>query len=205
VSNSVGEALDLINRYKTATPTAAATGTLSTQSNRRGKDTPSNELSFTDMLELMVLQFQNQTIDNTADTSDMMNQLVQMSVVQAMTAMSTQMEQLYKTNAMAYSASLVGKEVTVGVPGKDGKLEEIVGVVTATGTYDGNQIIFVGSKSYPLSSVLAVGRLPEEPSKDMGGVTDDPDASGDGTGGKKAAAVNDSTAGQDWYGQPTVG
>ena len=35
-------------------------------------------LSFTDMLGLMVAQFQNQTIDNQASTSDMMNQLVQM-------------------------------------------------------------------------------------------------------------------------------
>ena len=32
-------------------------------------------LSFTDMLGLMVAQFQNQTIDNQADTTDMMNQL----------------------------------------------------------------------------------------------------------------------------------
>ena len=39
------------------------------------------ELSFTDMLQLMVAQFQNQTIDNTADTSDMMNQLTQMTSV----------------------------------------------------------------------------------------------------------------------------
>ena len=40
-------------------------------------------LSFTDMLGLMVAQFQNQTIDNQASTTDMMNQLVQMTTMQA--------------------------------------------------------------------------------------------------------------------------
>ena len=38
-------------------------------------------LDFTDFLQLMVQQLQNQTIDNTADTSDMLNQMVQMSMV----------------------------------------------------------------------------------------------------------------------------
>ena len=36
-------------------------------------------LDFTDYLQLMVQQLQNQTMDNTTDTSDMLNQLVQMS------------------------------------------------------------------------------------------------------------------------------
>ena len=37
-------------------------------------DEANNTLSFEDMLLLMVTQLQNQTIDNTADTNDMMNQ-----------------------------------------------------------------------------------------------------------------------------------
>ena len=72
-------------------------------------------LDFTDMLGLMVAQFQNQTIDNQASTSDMMNQLVQMSSMQAMTEMSSQMKELTLANVMAYSASLVGQTVTIGV------------------------------------------------------------------------------------------
>ena len=50
-------------------------------------------LSFTDMLGLMVAQFQNQSIDNQASTTDMMNQLVQMSSMQAMTEVSTQIKE----------------------------------------------------------------------------------------------------------------
>ena len=136
-------------------------------------------LSFTDMLGLMVVQFQNQTIDNQADTSDMMNQLVQMSVVQGMTDMTTQMKELALANVMNYSASLVGKEVTIGVYDEKGNLKEIYGTVTATGTYDGQQVIFIGDKSYLLSSIMAVGKLPppkEDTEPDEG---KDPDGAGD--------------------------
>ncbi len=194
MSNSIGESLDLASLYQT-TGTASSTK----QSSRTSKDTPSSELSFTDMLQLMVLQFQNQTMDDTADTSDMMNQLVQMSVVQAMNSMSTQMEQLSQASVMSYSASLVGKEVTVGVRNKEGKLEELVGVVTATGTYDGNQVIFIGDKSYLLNSIMAVGRLPEQAEEETGSATE-----GD-SGGVDATARSSEAAGADWYGQPTVG
>ena len=141
-------------------------------------------LDFTDMLGLMVAQFQNQTIDNQASTSDMMNQLVQMSSMQAMTEMSSQMKELTLANVMAYSASLVGQTVTIGVYGDDGKLTTFEGVVEGTGTYDGQQVIFVNGKSYLLSSIMAVGKLP--PPKDPDGGDDktdpvDPPEGGDET------------------------
>ncbi|USF27915.1 hypothetical protein N510_002873 [Firmicutes bacterium ASF500] len=141
-------------------------------------------LDFTDMLGLMVAQFQNQTIDNQASTSDMMNQLVQMSSMQAMTEMSTQMKELTLANVMSYSASLVGQTVTIGVWDADSKeLEEIVGVVEGAGTYDGQQVIFVNGKSYLLSSIMAVGKLPPPKDPDGGDKTDpvDPPEGGDET------------------------
>ena len=45
-------------------------------------------LDMQDFLMLMVAQFQNQSIDNTADTSEMMNQMVQMQSITAMTNMT---------------------------------------------------------------------------------------------------------------------
>ena len=121
-------------------------------------------LTFEDMLLLMVTQLQNQTIDNQADTNDMMNQLIQMSVMQAMTEMSTQVEELTQANVMGYAASLLDKEVTVGVYNEETKkIDEIVGKVTATGIYDGQPVIFLDNdKSYTLNSIMAVGRLPEK-------------------------------------------
>lgn len=102
--------------------------------------------------------FQNQDIDNAASTSDMMNQMVQMSVVQAITNISTLIDD---STVLTYAASLVGKEVTVGqYKGKE--LQEIVGTVTGTGTLNGQQVIFIGDESYYLNDVMAVGRLPEK-------------------------------------------
>ena len=137
-------------------------------------------LDFQDMLQLMVAQFQNQTIDNQADTSDMMNQLVQMTTMQAMNEMVDHMEELRLANVMSYAASLVGREVTVGVwrdvevLNDDGtitkmrKLEEIYGEVKGMGTYNGQQVIFVGDNydMYYLSDILAVGEMP--PKKEDG-------------------------------------
>lgn len=119
-------------------------------------------LSFTDMLSLMVTQFQNQTIDNQASTADMMNQLVQMSNMQAMTEMSTQIKELTLANVMAYSASLVGQTVTVGVWNEETKkMEEVVGKVQGTGTYNGQQVIYLDNgEGYFLSDIMAVGTLP---------------------------------------------
>ena len=135
-------------------------------------------LSFTDMLGLMVVQFQNQTIDNQADTSDMMNQLVQMSSMQAMTEMTTQIKELTLANVMAYAASLVGQTVTVGVWNEETEeVEEIVGVVKGTGTYDGQQVIYLDNgEGYFLSEIMAVGTLPPKPEK-----PEEPDE-GDGEG-----------------------
>ena len=92
-------------------------------------------LDFTDFLQLMVQQLQNQTIDNTADTSDMLNQMVQMSMVQMMSSVQSSLEDLTAASTMTYAASLVGKKVTGGSYEENGKIQEIVGKVEATGTY----------------------------------------------------------------------
>lgn len=120
-------------------------------------------LDFSDFLQLMVAQLQNQTIDNATDTTDMLNQLVQMSVVSMMSSVKTSLDTLTVSTTMTYAASLVGKTVTVGVYNDEGELEEVVGEVTGTGTYQGTQVIFVNGEMYPLSSIMAVGELPELP------------------------------------------
>lgn len=137
-------------------------------------------LDFNDFLQLMVAQLQNQTIDNTADTSDMINQLVQMSVVQMMSSVKTSLDTLSASSTMTYAASLVGKTVTVGTYDEEGNIQEVVGEVTGTGTYQGSMVIFVNGEMYPLNSIMAVGTLPEVPE---GG---DSGESGSDTGGETA-------------------
>ena len=125
-----------------------------------------NTLSFQDMLMLMVTQLQNQTIDNTADTNDMMNQIIQMTVMQAITEMSTKVDDLTEANILSYSASLVGKTVTMAILDENGLVAgEKVGEVTATGTYNGQRVIYVDGERFPINQILAVGTLPPVPTE----------------------------------------
>ena len=140
----VDNMFDLTNRYQTASTDFDPTVNRGKLREEEEKNRDKSTLTFTDLLGLMVAQFQNQSIDNQADTSDMMNQLVQMSSMQAMTEMTTQIKELTLANVMAYAASLVGQTVTVGVWNEEtGEVEEIVGVVKGTGTYDGQQVIYL--------------------------------------------------------------
>ena len=158
---------------------------------RADSDEANNTLSFQDMLMLMVTQLQNQTIDNTADTNDMMNQIIQMTVMQAITEMSTKMEDVAEANIMSYSASLVGKTVTMAVLDDKGNVTgEKIGEVTATGTYDGQRVIYVDGERFPINQILAVGTLPpkategtDETEEEEGGETTPPvDSTNPGTG-----------------------
>lgn len=117
-------------------------------------------LDMSDFMSLMVAQFTNQSIDQTADISDMLNQLVQMQMVTALASMSTTMETMTDHSIMSYAASLVGKEVTVAGYDKDGQYNELIGTVTATGSYGGEQVIFVDDQMYYMTQIIAVGRLP---------------------------------------------
>ena len=118
------------------------------------------DLDMTDFITLMITQMTNQGIDDTMDTSEMLNQMVQMQMIQSMVNMN-------------YAASLVGKEVTVGKYNGT-ELEELVGTVTATGTKDGQHIIFINDEYYYLNEIMAVGRLPKP--------KDEEDGEGDGEG-----------------------
>ena len=67
--------------------------------------------------------------------------------------------------------------VTVGVVDEDGKIQELFGTVTATGMYDGEQVIFMGENCYKLNSILAVGKLPDpKPDEGEGEDVEDPDS-----------------------------
>lgn len=113
-----------------------------------------NVLTMNDFLKLMAVQMSNQDMSNPMSESEFMTQMVQMATVQAMTTFTD-------VATTTYAASLVGKEVTVAEI-VDGEIKEVVGTVTAAGLYGGEQVIFVDGKSYKLTSLMAVGKLPEK-------------------------------------------
>ncbi len=139
----------------------------------------------TDFIQLMITQLTNQGIDETMDTSEMLNQMVQMQMITSMVNMTDAV-------TMNYSASLVGKYVTVGKYGDDGKLQEVYGEVTGTGTMDGQQVIFIDNDEYYyLSDIMAVGKLP--PSEEGDKVEDAGETGGTGTAEGAGSAEADQT------------
>lgn len=139
-------------------------GVLGTQEVLRVAENSTNkkagmDMEMDDFLKLMVAQFQNQSIDDTADTTEMMNQMVQMSVIQAVSDLSKLMTE---TTNLTYAASLVGKQVTIGQR-SGSEVTELLGTVTGTGTLSGKQVVFLddGETPYYLTDIMAVGRLPE--------------------------------------------
>ncbi len=122
-------------------------------------------LDMEDFLNLMVVTLQNQTIDNTTDMSQMMNQMVQMSVIQAINDISTLVED---STSLNYAASLVGKDVTLG-KWEGNELKEFEGTVLGTGTLNGRQVIFVDEdadgepdNTYNLTDIMSIGKMPEK-------------------------------------------
>ena len=113
------------------------------------------ELDMQDFLQLMIVQLQSQTIDDTMETSEMMNQMVQMQMISAITNMT-------EASIMSYASSLVGKVVTIGVVSGN-SLEEREILVMGTGVSNGQQVIFGSDgETYALNQIMAVGRLPNE-------------------------------------------
>jgi flagellar basal-body rod modification protein FlgD len=137
-----------ITNYLSAGFTSAATAA------KTSKASSGYDLDMQDFLTLMVTELQCQSLDATADTSDMLNQMVMMQMVSALTNMTD-------ASIMSYAASLVGKTVTVGQYNDQGVLQEIVGEVTGTGTMGGEQVVFVDDKYYYMSQIMAVGTLPK--------------------------------------------
>lgn len=145
-----------------------------------------SSLNFEDYLQLMVQQLQNQTMDSTMDSSEMLNQLVQMSTIQMMADVQQSMNTMVGSMTLTYAASLVGKTVTVGEYDSEGNIQEIVGTVTGTGTYQGAPVIFIGEDMYNLSDIMAIGVLPEKEPDDGEDTETNPDQGGE-TGGDNGA------------------
>ena len=126
------------------------------------------ELNMEDFLKLMIVQLTSQTMDDTMDTSEMMNQMVQMQMITAITNMT-------EVNVQSYANSLVGQIVTVGLV-QGNTLEERVIKVMGTGTFNGQQVVFGSDGNmYYLSQIMAVGILPDENGKyPQLGETEDP-------------------------------
>ena len=146
-------------------------------------------LDMTDFLKLFAAELQNQDPTSPMDNSEMLNQLAQMTSIQTMTDLQSTIVNMNDIAITNYSASLVGKEVTIAKENEDGKLETITGVVEGSGLYQGQTVVFVDGEAYTLSEIMAIGKIPEdfiEENQPEDG-TDGVDKPEDGTNGSEGA------------------
>ena len=141
------------------------------------------DLDMSDFLKLMITELTTQGIDESMDTSDMLNQMVQMQMVTALANMTD-------ASIMSYAASLVGKEVTVAKYDENGELQELVGVVQGTGTLGGEQVVIVNDEYYYMSEIMAVGKLPPKKETDKPEDTDKTDQTGGTGSAENSGGVN---------------
>ena len=160
---------DLGSYYKDT----AVTGTAANKKINIQKKGANTELDMTDFIQLMITQLTNQGIDESVDTSDMLNQMIQRQMVETIATLTD-------ASVMSYAASLVGQMVTVGKFDSEGNLQEVYGQVTGTGTMNGNQVVFIDNGDYyQMNEILAVGKLP--PKEEV----EDPEKPGEGEGAEE--------------------
>lgn len=142
-------AVEVMGNYgREAIKTNAATAIKQTT-----KGNTKTSLDMDDFIQLMAAQMRNQDMNSPMNESEMMAQMAQMATVTAMNTFTD-------VAVTSYSASLVGKDVTLAEIDGD-KMNQLIGKVTGAGLYNGQQIIFVGGKSYSLGQIMAIGELPD--------------------------------------------
>lgn len=182
------------------------------RSNNNSKtETDKGTLTMEDFFTLLAAQLRNQDMNSPMSNSEMMTQLTQMAMMNAIDTFS-------QTSVTTYSASLVGKKVSLAVYSETSqKVEEKVGTITSVDLFSGTPYFFLDNDyttSYPISSLMSVhdaeAKLPDkddeekpvdpdkpvDPEKpDGSGGADGPNESGgtDGSGGSDGSNGSEST------------
>ena len=153
-----------------------------------------NTITMTGFFQLLATQLQNQDMTNPMDNSEIMAQMTQMAMVQAMTTMTEAIDNSTAVSTQTYAASMIGQEITVAVTEKDAAGRETpVGVkygkVVSVDFTSGMPTIRLENdpKDYSMSYILGVGKL-DDPYKepDTDGKDDEEDSGNkDDTGTEK--------------------
>ncbi|WP_206426639.1 flagellar hook capping FlgD N-terminal domain-containing protein [Clostridium sp. E02] len=137
-----------------------------------------SDMSTESFFKLLASQLQNQDMSNPMDNSEMMTQMTQIAMMQAMDNFSTAMDDFSQVNTINYGTSMMGKEVLVADMDKTGQLKKESGTVTRVDIFNGVPTLYLDDdteKGYPVSNIMSVFEKGHKPSEDP----DDPGASDD--------------------------
>lgn len=114
------------------------------------KNKKSNALDMDSFLQLMAAQIRNQDAMNPSSNEDYIQQMVQMTMIQAITDMMDM-------SMTSYASSMIGKNVVLAETSGN-EVKKVEGVVTGVSIYKGEPILHVNGKDYTLSQIMVVGK-----------------------------------------------
>lgn len=127
-----------------------------------------NTISMTGYFQLLAAQLQNQDMTNPMDNSEVMNQMTQMAMVQALSSMTSAVDTSTSVTTQTYAGGLLGQEVTMAVVKEnEWGVEEPVGVkyaiVESIDFTSGSPTIRLKDdpKTYQLAHVVGMGQVPD--------------------------------------------
>lgn len=130
----------------------------------------SGELTTDGFFKLLAAQLQNQDMSNPMDNSEMMTQMTQIAMMQAMNNFSTAMEDFSQINTINYGTSMMGKEVMLATTDKTGQLKKITGTVTRVDIFSGIPTLYINDDDdtgYSIANVMSVYEKGHAPSEDV--------------------------------------
>lgn len=133
-------------------------------------ETSGNELTTEGFFKLLAAQLQNQDMSSPMDNSEMMTQMTQIAMMQAMNNFSVSMEDFSQINTINYGTSMMGKEVMLAVEDENGKIKNINGTVTRVDIFSGVPTLYIddGEKGYSIANVMSVYEKGHAPAPDLG-------------------------------------
>jgi flagellar basal-body rod modification protein FlgD len=127
----------------------------------KAESTDKNTLNIESYFKLLAAQLANQDMSNPMDNSEMLAQMSQMAMVQSLTAMTDSVKSQIAFAQQSYSVGMIGKEVTVTLPGDSATGKEATtktGIVEAVTTTGDEPIIRLkgDTTDYKLSEVTKI-------------------------------------------------
>ncbi len=120
--------------------------------NVANKSTSGTTLEMEDFFKLLAAQLKYQDMDNPMETSEMMQQMVQMQMVNSISLMN-------QMSYITYASSMVGKTVTIAGMDSSGNYtgDYIVGEVEGVNVSANPPKLIVGSGSYDITQLVTIG------------------------------------------------
>ncbi|WP_349946635.1 flagellar hook capping FlgD N-terminal domain-containing protein [Lacrimispora sp. BS-2] len=171
----------------------------------RAKTTSNSELTTEGFFRLLAAQLQNQDMSSPMDNSEMMTQMTQIAMMQAMNNFSTAMGDFAQVNTINYGTSMMGKDVMVAYHDKNGAVKKITGTVTRVDIFNGVPTIYIDDDEktgYPVSSIMSVYEKGHKPPDNVGDTdkddgVKDPDTDNNTDGAKNPDTDNNTDTSTD--------